>query len=256
MDYDRRGQSVDISRVSRASLLGKALRAPLAFIPKAAVVRVLQGPLAGRRWIVGSATHGAWLGTYEYRKQRLFALSIQPGMVVFDLGANVGFYTLVAAVRTGERGRVYAFEPVPRNLGFLRRHLGHNRVRNVEIVEAAVSNASGVAAFEDFGDPSMGRIGPAGHLQIRTVTLDEMVLDLGLPTPDVIKIDIEGGERDALEGARRILDRRHPLIFLATHGWQVHADCCALLTGFGYTMSGVGGEAPNETDELVARFGS
>src|SRR5258707_6646816 len=155
VDYDRRGQSVDISRVSRASLLGKALRAPLAFIPKAAVVRVLQGPLAGRRWIVGSATHGAWLGTYEYRKQRLFALSIQPGMVVFDLGANVGFYTLVAAVRTGERGRVYAFEPVPRNLGFLRRHLGHNRVRNVEIVEAAVSNASGVAAFEDFGDPSM-----------------------------------------------------------------------------------------------------
>jgi FkbM family methyltransferase len=247
---------VDISRVSRASLLGKALRAPLSFIPKTAVFPVLQGPLAGKRWIVGSATHGAWLGTYEYAKQRLFARSVQPGMVVFDLGANVGFYTLIAAVRTGERGRVYAFEPVPRNLAFLRRHLDHNRTHNVEIVEAAVSDVSGVAAFEEFESPAMGRIDPSGRLQIRTVTLDEMVFDRHVPLPDVIKIDIEGGERRALEGARRILERRHPLVFLATHGGQVHADCCALLTGLGYLLSGVNGEAANQTDELVARFGN
>jgi len=246
---------VDISRISRASLLGRVLRAPLSFIPKAAIVRVLQGPLAGKRWIVGSATHGAWLGTYEYGKQRLFARSIQPGMVIFDIGANVGFYTLVASVRTGERGRVYAFEPVPRNIGFLRQHLAHNGTRNVEIVEAAVSDTSGVTAFEEFESPAMGRIGPAGRLQIRTVALDEIVLDHGVPMPDVLKIDIEGGEQRALEGARRILERRHPLIFLATHGEQVHADCSALLTGLGYVLSGVGGEAPDGTDELVARFG-
>jgi len=246
---------VDISRFSRAGLLGKALRAPLSLIPKTAVVPVLQGPLAGKRWIVGSATHGAWLGTYEYGKQRMFARAIQPGMVVFDLGANVGFYSLIAAVRTGDGGRVYAFEPVSRNLDFLRRHLDRNRIRNVEIVEAAVSDASGLAAFEESASSAMGRIGASGRLKIRTVTLDEMVLDRGLPMPDAIKIDIEGGERRALEGARGILERRHPLIFLATHGGQVHAECCALLTGLGYVLSGVNGEAASQTDELVARFG-
>jgi FkbM family methyltransferase len=220
------------------------------------VVPILQGPLAGRRWIVGSATHGAWLGTYEYAKQRLFARSIQPGTVVFDLGANVGFFTLIAAIRTGTGGRVYAFEPLPRNVDFLRRHLDHNRIRNVEVVEAAVSDSSGSAAFEEFESPALGRLGRSGRLRIQTVTLDEMVLDNGLPLPDVVKIDIEGGERRALEGARRVLERRHPLIFLATHGAQVHASCCALLTGLGYAMSGINGESPNQTDEIVARFGS
>lgn len=245
---------MDISRFSRTSLLGRAFRAPLSLIPKTAVVRVLQGPLAGKRWIVGSATHGAWLGTYEHEKQRLFARSIQPGMVVFDLGANVGFYTLLAAVKAGERGRVYAFEPLPRNLEFLRLHLDYNRVRNVEVIDAAVSDLSGLAAFEEQAHPSMGRLEPAGCVQIRTVTMDNMVFEKGLSLPDVIKIDIEGGERRALEGARRMLEQRHPLIFLATHGWQVHNECCIFLNGLGYAISGIEGEPPARTDELIARF--
>jgi FkbM family methyltransferase len=176
--------------------------------------------------------------------------------VIFDLGAKVGFYTLVAAVKTGRGGRVYAFEPLPRNVAFLRRHLDHNRIRNVEIVEAAVSDSSGSAAFEEFESPALGRLGRSGRLWIRTVTLDGMVFDNGLPLPDVLKIDIEGGERRALEGARRILERCHPLIFLATHGAQVHESCCALLTGLGYAVSGISGESPNQTDEIVARFES
>lgn len=233
-------------------MLGRILRAPLALIPKTAVVPVLQGPLTGKRWIVGSATHGAWLGTYEYQKQRLFARSIQPGMVVFDLGANVGFYTLIAATRVGEKGKVFAFEPLPRNLGFLRGHLHYNRIQNVEIVEAAVSNSTGEAMFEEQVHASMGRLGPSGRLQVRTVTLDELV-DHGLPPPDVMKIDIEGGEFPALEGSRRILTDRRPTIFLATHGPRAHADCCTLLTAMGYAISGVDGGAPDQTDELVAR---
>jgi len=245
---------VDISRISRTRLLGRILRAPLSLIPKTAVVPVLQGPLTGKRWIVGAATHGAWLGTYEYRKQRLFARSIQPGMVVFDLGANVGFYTLVAAFSTGPTGRVFAFEPVPRNVSFLRQHLQYNRAFNVEIVEAAVSERVGVANFETAESPSMGRLGPSGTLTIATVTLDDMVFGRGTPLPDVIKIDIEGGERAALEGARLLLERRHPIIFLATHGWAVHSECCAFLRGLGYSLSGIHGESLDQTDELIARF--
>jgi FkbM family methyltransferase len=245
---------MDLSKVSRTTVLGKMLRAPLALIPKGAVLPILQGPLAGKRWVVGSATHGAWLGTYEYTKQRLFARTVRDGMVVFDIGANVGLYTLVAAVHAGGRGRVYAFEPLPRNLALLRRHLELNGVGNVEVVDAAVSNHSGTARFEALGHPSLGRLGPTGQLQIRTVTLDELVFEQGFAAPDVMKLDIEGGERDALDGARRLLTERHPLVFLATHGSRRHAECSELLTGLGYSLSGVGGDRPDQTDELVARF--
>jgi len=95
--------------------------------------------------------------------------------VVYDLGANVGFYTLIAATATGASGEVYAFDPFPRNVSCLRRHLVHNNVRNVEVVEAAVTDSMGVAAFEEADSPSMGRLGSSGSLQIPTVSLDKML---------------------------------------------------------------------------------
>lgn len=246
-------QTVDISRIPPDTALGRILRAPLSLVPKAAVVPVLSGPLRGARWIVGAATHGCWLGTYERAKQRMFADSVRPGAVVFDVGANVGFYTLIAARRSGVAGRVFAFEPLPRNVAFLRRHLQHNRLSNVDVIEAAVSDTAGTATFEVSESPSMGRLVASGQLQVPTVTLDQMVLDSELPPPDVIKMDIEGGELRALEGARRILAGSRPLIFLATHGRGLRSDCCALLEDLGYHVSGLGGEPAAQTDELLAQ---
>jgi FkbM family methyltransferase len=236
-------------------MMGRVLRAPLSLIPKTAVVPILTGPLRGARWTVGSATHGCWLGTYEQAKQRLFARSISPGAVVFDVGANVGFYTLIASRKSGPVGRVYAFEPLPRNITFLTHHLHYNAVRNVEIVKAAVSDRAGTAMFEESDSPAMGRLGGGGRLEVSTVTLDEMVFDSGLPAPQVIKVDIEGGEKRALEGSRRILAGARPLVFLSTHGSQAHSDCCSLLEELGYSLCGVNGGAAAQTDELVARFG-
>lgn len=65
------------------------------------VVPVLQGSLRGRKWIVGSSNHGCWLGSYEWKKQRLFTRTVSSGDVVFDIGAHVGFYTLLASVLVG-----------------------------------------------------------------------------------------------------------------------------------------------------------
>lgn len=185
----------------------------------------------------------------------MFANAIRPGDVVFDLGANVGFYSLIAADATGPNGQVYAFEPLPRNVAFLRRHLDENNVRNVVIVEAAVAESSGMAAFEEADSPSMGRLRTSGTLQIPTVSLDEMLANRSLSPPKVLKLDIEGGELRALEGGRRTLQAHRPVIFLATHGWQVHTDCCSFLTRLGYEISGVNGESANDTDELIARPG-
>jgi FkbM family methyltransferase len=70
----------------------------------------------------------------------------------------------------------------------------------------------------------MGRLTDAGQLQVRTVALDRMVRDGALPTPDLIKIDVEGGEKRVLEGAQEVLSRAHPTVFLATHGGQMHTE--------------------------------
>ena len=89
---------MSFSAISSNSLLGAALRYPLRWIPDDLVVPVLQGPLRGKKWIVGSSSHGCWLGGYEYEKQRRFAQAINPGGVVYDIGAHVGFYMLLASV--------------------------------------------------------------------------------------------------------------------------------------------------------------
>src|SRR6267143_3626666 len=88
---------MDLSSIPFTSPVGKLLRLPLRLLPKQAVVPVLQGELRGTRWIVGSSTHGCWLGTYEHENQRLFASLVLASGLVYDLGANVGFYTLLAA---------------------------------------------------------------------------------------------------------------------------------------------------------------
>ena len=247
--------SVDLSRIPPRTRLGRLLRAPLGWIPPTAVLRVLQGPLRGRRWIVGSATHGSWLGTYEREKQRRFARAISAGGVVFDLGANVGLYTMIAAIGAGETGRVFAFEPLPRNVAFLRMHLRLNGIGNVEVVEAAVSDVAGTIAFDERGGPALGGISPGGTLRVATVTLDDLVATAAVPPPDVLKIDIEGGELHALRGAHKVLEEARPVVFLATHGSRLHVECHAFLESRGYVVETLAPMDSVQGGELLARPG-
>jgi FkbM family methyltransferase len=244
---------IDPSGISPATFLGRLLRAPLRMLPKGARVRILQGPLRGHRWIVGSASHGCWLGTYEKQKQQLFPSLARPGDVVFDVGANVGFYSLLAATCVGPDGRVFAFEPLPANLVYLRQHLALNEVHNVEVVPAAVGRVSGRASFSVASSRSMGSLDGAGPLEVDVVGLDDLAQSGALPAPKLIKMDIEGGEVDALAGAEQALRRHRPVILLATHGWAKHQECCQFLRGLGYSIEALAGGDPDATDEVIAR---
>src|SRR5689334_1113570 len=102
---------INFSTLSRQGILGRAARLPLRLIPSGARMPVLQGPLKGMRWTAGAHTHGCWLGSYELSKQQLFARTLKPGGVLYDIGANAGFYTLLGSRLLGPEGRVYAFEP-------------------------------------------------------------------------------------------------------------------------------------------------
>ena len=258
--FERSGRVMLASRCPSTSLrsrlalrLGRALRAPLKLIPEGTVVRILQGPLRGARWIVGSSTAGCWLGSYELPKVRLFASTIRPGMTVFDIGAHAGYYTLIASKLVGGSGHVVAFEPAPRNLRYLRRHLSLNHVSNVTVLEVAVSDRAGVGRFDVGAGSYLGRLDPAGTMDVRTTTLDELVTRRSVPSPHVLKLDIEGAESDALVGAAAILREARPAIFLATHGSRVHDSCLSILRRSGYSVRALEHGDPTFSDELIAR---
>lgn len=155
---------MNFSGISDKSPIGKLLRLPLRLIPPGAKVPVLQGRLRGKTWIVEASIHGCWLGSFEYDKRRVMEKLVKEGSVVFDLGAHVGFYTLLASVLVGPRGQVFAFEPVSRNLFFLKEHLRLNRVANVTVMEVAVSDRSGEVAFDEGQGNSMGHIALSGQM--------------------------------------------------------------------------------------------
>jgi len=245
--------SINFSGIANQTFFGKVLRLPLKLIPPKMVMPILQGKLRGKRWIVGSGQHGAWLGSYEYEKQLLFQQMIQEGNVVYDLGSHSGFYTILASVLVGNHGKVVAFEPHPRNLGYLREHLQLNNAQNVTVIDAAVSDKSGFIQFD--GSGFTGHISSNhGDLQVKTVSLDELIETNQIPPPDFMKIDIEGAEASALQGAKSMLSRVHPTILLATHGSEVHENCCQFLESLGYILKPIYGENIQNSDEILAYF--
>lgn len=246
---------MNFSVISQQSFLGKALRFPLKFIPRNLCIPILQGKLRGKRWIVGSSTHGCWIGSYEYEKRRIFEKLVTPGSVVFDIGAHVGFYTLLASELVGSSGKVFAFEPVPRNLRYLRAHLEINNVKNVTVISAAVSDHSGATLFAEESSHSAAHIYLQGSFQVEMVCLDDLFTQGEIPMPDFIKMDIEGGELRALVGATLLLTNGSPTIFLATHGREIHRKCCELLCSLGYSLEPIAGESVDDTDELLAQKG-
>lgn len=230
---------MDFSNItSRNKLLGTILRFPLDLIPKNAVVPVLQGELRGMRWIVGASRHVCWLGSYEIQKQTEVANHLKPGDVFYDVGANVGFYTLLASKAVGKQGQVYAFEPFPRNIPYIQQHVTLNKLQNVTVYEMAIADHDGLTHFQqgDNNSHTTGKVSDNGTLAVKVAALDSLVFKEGLRPPNIIKIDVEGGEYDVLRGAERLLTEKSPIIFLATHGSQIHQQCVELLTKINYKI--------------------
>jgi len=240
------------SGISNKSLLGKLIRLPLSLLPAKMQMPIMQGRLKGKKWIIGSSNHGCWLGSYEFNTQLLFEKTIRKGSTVFDLGGHVGFYTMLSSVLVGTEGKVFVFEPVPRNLFYLKGHLRLNRISNVTVIEAAVSDKKGMVSFDDSPGSSMGHIASDGKIQVETVVLDELIFKGEMPAPDFMKIDIEGAEMLALSGARSMLAKYHPNIILSTHGDVVHQECCSFLKSLGYKLQPIDGMPLAQSKEILA----
>lgn len=245
---------MNIANITNQTRFGRAIRLPLKLIPRNLALPILRGALRGKKWVTGSSDHGCWLGSYEYHKQKLFTRTVLPGDVVFDIGAHVGFYTLLASVLVRESGQVVAFEPMPDNLRYLREHLQLNQIANVKVIGAAVSDFIGQAGFRIGATSTQGTLSESGGLEVETVTLDHLIATGKTPIPRVIKMDIEGGETRALLGAINLLKTHHPTIFLATHGRDLHQQCCDFLSAIGYRLQAITGGSVADTDEIIAIF--
>lgn len=208
-------------------------------VPPTAVLPVLQGPLRGARWIAGASNAGCWLGSYEAEVQRLLVSLVERGSVVYDLGANAGFFTLLAARLVGPAGRVYAFEPLPANLDILRRHLELNRCAHVTVVPAAVSDRDGRARFTGAG--STARLDGDGAVEVATVRIDTLLARGEIAPAGLVKLDVEGAELAALRGMDGLLREARPRLLIEFHGRRmagvdVDSACRALLAERGYDL--------------------
>ncbi|HEV2282689.1 MAG TPA: FkbM family methyltransferase [bacterium] len=232
-----------LARIPSTTLLGGIVRRLFRFFPRRPVEGIRTGPLRGRRWIVASGVNGYWLDTYETEMQAAIARIVAPGGVFFDVGAHAGYYSLLASQLVGAEGRVVAFEPDARNLGYLTEHLRLNNAGNVTVVEAAVADASGAAQFAAEESSFGGALSAAGSATVDTVTIDRL-MDAGTVSPPTyLKIDVEGAEFRVICGARKVLRTARPTVFLATHTPAVERLCLEALATLGYTVRPVARDA-------------
>jgi FkbM family methyltransferase len=194
-----------------------------------AVVAVAAGELAGCRLSLDlQAEKDYWLGTYEPDLQAAIARWVQPGMVVYDVGANIGYISLMMARRAGERGRVFSFEPLPGNLERMRENIALNGltervlaipaavIEDRRAVQFLVGPSGGTGKAE--GSAGRQEIAYRSSLEVKGISLDQFVYQDGNPPPQVVKVDIEGGEVLALPGMQRLLQEARPVLMMELHG--------------------------------------
>lgn len=184
----------------------------------------------------------------------LFLRLIQQEDTVFDVGANLGVYSLLFSRLVGRRGRVHAFEPGPPTFAGLNGHLEREGpCRNLTANHMAVGAAAGTATLylpgDDHGQASLSRqtagswtMAPAvAEFAVPMTTLDAYAVEQNVARVDLIKIDVEGAELGVLQGGVRLLARDHPLLHLeVSYGWARAfgygpAEVVAFLAGLGYS---------------------
>lgn len=215
-------------------------------LPRGIAYPILRGPLRGYRFILGAlAGEGGggsvYLGMVEPEQTVAFCNTVQQGDVIFDIGANVGYYTLLGAHLAGESGRIVSVEPMIQNICRLNRHLVLNRLNNVFLVTSACSDHVGMSVFLHGANNAVGHLDGIGDVNhstnkmsvVSTVTIDALV-DTTKLEPNMIKVDVEGAEYQVLLGAANTLTRLKPKLYLSIHSQSLYVKCNELLSTYGY----------------------
>lgn len=165
-------------------------------------------------------------GNRELEHREMLLRIIRPGMTIFDVGANIGYYAIMESKLVGDGGRVIAVEPSQTNIELLQRNLNLNSLSNVSVLSGAVSDKVGKAKFHlsyqsnlnTFHDVGSGREHLSGQtIDVETLTITDLAQTFG--APDLIRMDVEGHEVAVLNGAMKAIKsgKIRPTVIFETH---------------------------------------
>src|SRR5437870_3784269 len=185
---------------------------------------IVEGRIRGDRFFIqlnDPCQYDLLLGIHEAEVEQWITSELKDGMIFFDIGANIGYYTLLGSRCVGSSGRVVALEPNPIVAAILRRNTHINSMKNVEIIQGAASRAC--------GNVKLGRVGfssyasglycenPVDWIEVRGYSLDALASELQIPAVDLVKLDVEGAEVETIEGMTKILDVDRPKVLMELH---------------------------------------
>jgi FkbM family methyltransferase len=210
-------------------------------------VKIAAGPLDGKIFTLDLRTEkDYWLGTYEPELLSKVSEFVRPGMVVYDIGANIGYTTVAFALATGHDGQIFAFEALPENVRRLKANLKFNALEErVEVISGAVVDRTDLVRFLIGPSSGMGKVDrSAGRsditytdvITVPGIALDDFIFSQNHPIPHIIKIDIEGGEVLAFPGMRRLINEHSPVILLEIHGPEASQVAWDSLMEAGYHL--------------------
>ncbi|GAB4546546.1 MAG: FkbM family methyltransferase [Pleurocapsa sp.] len=182
-------------------------------------VTVRNGIIKGLKFNAGESCPELALGTYEVPIQNIFAQYLHPGDVFYDIGSNVGFFSIIAAQLVGEGGKVYAFEPGQENANSIRHNAQLNKFKQIEVIEKAVSHSSGsgqllLAKYSGGHALATADAPPdlAGEVTVDLVSIDDLIAQNKIAPPNFVKVDVEGAELDVLKGMKQTIKTHQPTI--------------------------------------------
>ncbi len=244
--------------VGKIPFVSSILRWYMRSFPEGSVVTIAYGRAAGYKWRrYHRYVNGYWIGQFELPIQQALVQELSKGNTFFDIGANAGFFTLVAAKQVGPNGKCIAFEPLPENATCIREQITLNELNFCHVVEEAVSDHEGYASFSyDRPGTSTAHLGNTKEgersIQVKLSTLDATCRKWGYP--DFIKMDIEGGEVDALKGASDLLSKYHPRLLIELHGEQCEQGVKDILRRFKYSFFDLYGKKIMHDNPLPHHF--
>jgi FkbM family methyltransferase len=189
-------------------------------------------------------------GKYEVHLQKALSEHLQPGSVVYDVGAHIGVVSMFASKLVGSAGAIFAFEADPENAKRIETHVRRNNLGQIHVLSCAVWSSNGQLSFERASAGSSRNQGGVAATSARTkqdvIVVESTSLDnfanKHLP-PALIKIDVEGAEAEVLRGCDRIFARSHPTVICEVHHRQAEADVRAWLSQRGYSLEWLAGSA-------------
>jgi FkbM family methyltransferase len=214
-------------------------------------VAVDSGPLKGIILVVNEhVSHAHIRGTYELETQRAIDRMVAPGFICYDLGASIGYLSLLMARKAK---MVYAFEPAAHASEEIRKHAAANHFDNITIVPNPVSDAARTVRFTQNANTYGSRIAEGESkwptVELSTITLDQFVSSN--PAPDFIKIDVEDEEARVLEGARSILKMRKASICCELHSEKSARGVHQILSEYGYRITDLQGKPFEITGPII-----